>query len=138
MHGWGGLPYTTRIVDVDVSASRVRVSSEVILPSVTYEPANNGTCPQVTACIRARGATQPMAKYLGVAAGFTQPPTADTMVPYDDLTDLSLTFVMPRGRYRASRGRVVRQTDTGAVTLVHVRVGVGGEDERVTVAPVGQ
>lgn len=138
MHGWGGLPYTTRIVDVNVSASRVRVSPEIILPSVTYEPANDGTGPRVTAHVRARGATQPMAKYLGVAGGFTQPPTVDTMIPYGDLTDLALTFVMPRGRYQVSRGRVVRQTDAGVVTLVQVRVGVEGEEERITVAPVGQ
>jgi len=132
MHGWGGLPYTTRIVDVDLAASRVQVSPEVILPSVTYEPANNGACARVTAHIRARGATQPMAKYLGVAAGFTQPPAADAMIPYGNLTDLSLTFVMPRGRYQASRGRILHQVDADAVTLVQAHVGVEREETRIT------
>ena len=135
MHGWGGLHYTTRIVDVDLERSKVSASPEIILPSVTYAPANNGTATKVTATISARGATEPPEKYDGVAKGFTQPPTRDAMIPYGDLSGVALRFVMPKGRYKAAHGAVLRQTDAGAVTLVDVRADVADETVEVTVQP---
>ena len=100
---------------------------------VVAEPV--GTCAEVTATINARGATEPPEKYEGVAKGFTQPPTKEAMVPYGDLTDLSVTFVMPAGRYTTTHGRIVRQTDAGPVTLVSVRADATGEETRITVLP---
>ncbi len=135
MHGWGGLAYTTRAVDVDLGAGRVRVSPEVILPAVRFSPANNGSSRQVTATLFARGATRPLEKYTGVAKGFTQPPTPDAMKAYDDLADLSLRFVMPRGRYVCDGGRIVRQWDAAAVTLVDVKASLSSERASVTVRP---
>ena len=133
MHGWGGLAYTTRVVDVDQAKGSVRVSPEVILPAVRFSPANNGSARKVTATIAARGATEPLQKYTGVAKGFTQPPAPDAMKAYGDLTDLSLRFVMPRGRYASDGGRIVRQWDAAAITLVDVKASLSSESASVTV-----
>ena len=135
MHGWGGLAYTTRVVDVDSVGGHVRVSPEVILPTVRFSPCNNGSAREVTATLSARGATKPLEKYTGVARGFTQPPPPDAMKAYGDLADLSLRFVMPRGRYVCDGGRAVRQWDATAVTLVDVKANLSSESVSVTVRP---
>jgi len=138
MHGWGGLPYTTRIVEVDLATRRVRVSPEIILPSVTYTPANNGTASTVSAVIRSLGAAEPAEEYEGVAEGFTQPPAVDEMKPYDDLTDLSLNFVMPRGRYKASHGRIIQQVDVDEITLIEWSGNAKSEETQVTIYPIDE
>ncbi len=138
MHGWGGLHYTSRVADVDLAAGRLTVSGQVILPSVSCEPPNDGRASTVTAVVRARGATSPADKYEGVSEYFTQPPTQEQMVAYGDVTGLRLEFVMPPGRYVARAGRIVRQVDAGQVTLVEVVVDAAGEETRVTVEPAAE
>ncbi len=135
MHGWGGLHYTARVADVDLEAGRLGISDEIILPSVSYAPANDGRSPRVTALVKSRGATKPAAKYEGVSEYFVQPPTEDKMVPYSDLSGLSVQFIMPRGRYQVDAGRIVQHLDAGNVTIVRVLVDAAGEETIVTVSP---
>jgi hypothetical protein len=134
MHGWFGLPYYARVMTVDLSDSSAGLSPQVILPSAVYSPSNNGNSSTVTATIKAQGATEPTPEYLNVASMFTQPPASpDDMVPHDDLSGLTLRFVMPPGFYSTNRGVITQQINTGPATLVYVVVDMENSEMNVTV-----
>jgi len=137
MHGWAGLNYTGRIVEFD-GWQRATLFPQCALPSVAFDKPNNGTASALTATIRLMGLppekwAPPEKLYTG--GYFCDLPKEWKGLP--EILDPRLRFVMPRGRYRTSAGRILQQVDgrSGKVTVVHVSVDVKQPTLRVTVSP---
>lgn len=142
MHGWAGLHYTGRVMELEgfrKSAAKVKAAllPQAALPSVEFEKPNNGTAKTNTATIRLVGLkgtwTPPEKLYTG--GYFSKPPKKWRGLP--GIRGARLRFVMPQGRYKCSRGRILRQVDGagGRTTLVAVSVDATEPVTEVTLTP---
>lgn len=135
MHGWAGLNYTGRVMEFD-AWKRATLLPQCALPTVRFDGPNNGTASTATATIRLLGLekwTPPEKLYTG--GYFCDLPKAWEGLP--EIRDARLRFVMSRGRYRCSPGRILRQVDgaAGKATVVHVAVDVREPVLSVAVSP---
>jgi len=135
MHGWAGLNYTGRVVEFE-GWRKATLLPQCALPSVTFEKPNNGAAKTNSATIRLVGLekwTPPEKLYTG---GYF----CDLPKKWEGLAEIRnarLRFVMPRGRYRCSQGRIVQTVDgdAGKTTIVCVAVDVKQAMTRVAVSP---
>ena len=137
MHGWGGLNYTGRVLEIE-DWKRATLLPQCALPTVEFDKPNSGTAATNTATIRLTGLpaeqwTPPEKLYTG--GYFCDLPKEWRGLP--EIRDARLRFVMPRGRYRCSPGRILQQVDgtSGKTTAVCVAVDVTQPALRVTVSP---
>jgi hypothetical protein len=137
MHGWAGLNYTGRVMEFE-GWKRATLLPQCALPTVTFDKPNNGTATTLTATIRLTGLpeekwTPPEGLYTG--GYFCDLPKEWKGLP--KIRDARLRFVMPKGRYRCSAGRIIQAVDgdSGKTTLVYVSVDVKEPEVKVAVSP---
>jgi len=137
MHGWAGLNYTGRVVEIE-SRKRATLLPQFALPTIEFDKPNNGTATTNTATIRLTGLpaekwAPPEKLYTG--GYFCDLPKAWKGLP--EIRHARLRFVMARGRYRTSAGRIWDQVDGGllSVTVVYLSVDVTQPVLKITVSP---
>ena len=136
MHGWAGLNYTGRVMEVE-GWRRATLLAQCALPAVAFDKPNNGTASTQTATIRLVGLdgkwTPPEKLY--TAGHFCDLPKEWKGLP--ELRQARLRFVMRKGRYRCSAGRIVQAVDgdRGKTAVVYIAVDVCQPVVSVTVSP---
>lgn len=135
MHGWADLNYTGRVMRIE-GWRRAMLLAQVALPSVTYDGPNNGTAKRLSATVRRVGQpTWAPPKNLYTGGYFCDMPKTWAGLPA--IRDARLRFMMRRGRYRCTGGRIVRSVDSdgGKTTVLYVRTDVTEPIKTVSVAP---
>ena len=133
MHGWAGLNYTGRMVEIE-SRKRATLLPQFALPTVTFDKPNNGTATTNTATIRLTGL--PAEKWTPPEKLYTAGYFCDLPKEWRGLPEIRrarLRFVMARGRYRTSAGRIWHQEDGDLLTITVVYLTVDATEPVTTV-----
>jgi hypothetical protein len=143
MHGWAGLDYTGRVMELEgfrqeAPRTKATLLPQAALPAVAFAQPNDGTASTNTATVRLVGLREAWSPPEGLYTGgyFCDPPA--TWRGLSAIRGARLRFVMRRGSYRCSPGRIVQAAspDGGGTTVLTVEVDVREPVVEVTVSPV--
>lgn len=140
MHGWAGMHYTGRVMELEgfekgAATVKARLLPQAALPAVDFHKSNDGSATTNAATIRLVGLkgewTAPEKLYTG--GYFCKPPKAFRGLP--GIAGARVRFAMAKGRYACSAGRIVSQADSSQTTVVTVAVDATQPATTVAVRP---